>query len=205
MRRMVGDVDALQGLYLRGLGPPLVALVVALACVVATAFVLPAAAIVLAVGLALAGIAVPLLAAATRAPRRCPPGGGSRGADRRSRRAPARRSGARRLRPRGRRARARSRGRSRAPAPRPPRCARLRDRRRADDPGGGPDDGRRPRTGRHCDTTKPRSIACSSRRSRFSRSPRSTPSRRSRLQRASSPRRSRPDDACSSSRSASRR
>ena len=27
-RRMVGDVDALQGLYLRGLGPPLVALVV---------------------------------------------------------------------------------------------------------------------------------------------------------------------------------
>ena len=63
VRRMVGDVDALQGLYLRGLGPPLVALVVALACVVATAFVLPAAAIVLAVGLALAGVAVPLLAA----------------------------------------------------------------------------------------------------------------------------------------------
>ena len=63
VRRMVGDVDALQGLYLRGLGPPLVALVVAIACVVATAFVLPTAAIVLAVGLALAGVAVPLLAA----------------------------------------------------------------------------------------------------------------------------------------------
>ena len=63
VRRMVGDVDALQGLYLRGLGPPLVAVVVAVACVVATAFVLPAAAIVLAVGLALAGIAVPVLAA----------------------------------------------------------------------------------------------------------------------------------------------
>ena len=60
--RMVGDVDALQGLYLRGLGPPVVALVVAVACVVATAFVLPAAAIVLAVGLGLAGIAVPVLA-----------------------------------------------------------------------------------------------------------------------------------------------
>ena len=60
--RMVGDVDALQGLYLRGLGPPVVALVVAVACVVATAFVLPAAAIALAVGLGLAGIAVPVLA-----------------------------------------------------------------------------------------------------------------------------------------------
>ena len=44
---MVGDVDALQGLYLRGLGPPLVALVVATACVVAAAVVLPAAAVVL--------------------------------------------------------------------------------------------------------------------------------------------------------------
>jgi ATP-binding cassette, subfamily C, bacterial CydC len=60
--RMVGDVDALQGLYLRGLAPPVVGLVVALACIVATALVLPAAAIVLAIGLALAGIAVPLLA-----------------------------------------------------------------------------------------------------------------------------------------------
>ncbi len=60
--RMVGDVDALQGLYLRGLGPPLVGLAVAVACVVATAVVLPAAAIVLAAGLALGGIAVPLLA-----------------------------------------------------------------------------------------------------------------------------------------------
>ena len=33
LARMVGDVDALQGLYLRGLGPPLVALVVGVACV----------------------------------------------------------------------------------------------------------------------------------------------------------------------------
>ena len=51
------------GLYLRGLAPPLVALAVAAACVVATAFVLPAAALVLAAGLALGGVAVPLLAA----------------------------------------------------------------------------------------------------------------------------------------------
>jgi len=61
--RMVGDVDALQGLYLRGLVPPAVALSVAVACVVATALVLPAAAIVLALGLALGGFMVPLLAA----------------------------------------------------------------------------------------------------------------------------------------------
>jgi thiol reductant ABC exporter CydC subunit len=62
--RMVGDVDALQGLYLRGIGPPLVAVVVAGACVVVTALVLPAAAIVLGVGLAFSGFAVPVLAGA---------------------------------------------------------------------------------------------------------------------------------------------
>ena len=62
MSRLVGDVDALQGLYLRGLGPPLVALTVSVACIVAVVFVLPAAALVLAAGLVLAGIAVPLLA-----------------------------------------------------------------------------------------------------------------------------------------------
>ncbi len=61
--RLVGDVDALQGLYLRGVGPPAVALVVAGACVVATAFVLPEAAFALAAGLALGGVAVPLLSA----------------------------------------------------------------------------------------------------------------------------------------------
>ena len=63
VNRMVGDVDALQGLYLRGIGPVFVALVVAVACIVATALLLPAAAIVLAIGLALAGSAVPVLAA----------------------------------------------------------------------------------------------------------------------------------------------
>jgi thiol reductant ABC exporter CydC subunit len=72
LRRLVSDVDALQGLYLRGLGPAVVGLAVATACVVATAFLLPAAAIVLALGLAVAGIAVPFLAArlARRAGRR---------------------------------------------------------------------------------------------------------------------------------------
>jgi thiol reductant ABC exporter CydC subunit len=60
--RMVGDVDALQGLYLRALGPPLVAVLVGAACVGATAAILPAAAAILAAGLFLGGVAVPLVA-----------------------------------------------------------------------------------------------------------------------------------------------
>ena len=63
LTRMVGDVDALQGLYIRGLGPPLAGLVVGVACAGAMTLLLPAAAVVLAVGLALAGVAVPALAA----------------------------------------------------------------------------------------------------------------------------------------------
>ncbi len=51
LARMVDDVDALQNLYLRGLGPPLVALLVGSACVCAAAVMLPAAGIVLAAGL----------------------------------------------------------------------------------------------------------------------------------------------------------
>ena len=42
--RMVGDVDTLQGLYVRGIGPPAVAIIVGFACIVATALVLPAGA-----------------------------------------------------------------------------------------------------------------------------------------------------------------
>jgi thiol reductant ABC exporter CydC subunit len=61
--RMVADVDALQGLYLRGLGPPLVAALVSVTCVLATALVLPVAAVALAAGLAVGGVAVPILAA----------------------------------------------------------------------------------------------------------------------------------------------
>jgi ATP-binding cassette, subfamily C, bacterial CydC len=62
--RMVGDVDALQGLYLRGLGPPLVALLTGAACVGVAAAFLPAAAVVLAAGLLAGGLAVPALALA---------------------------------------------------------------------------------------------------------------------------------------------
>ena len=60
--RMVGDVDALQGLYLRALGPPLVAVLTGAVCVGVTAAFLPAAALVLAAGLLAAGVAVPWLA-----------------------------------------------------------------------------------------------------------------------------------------------
>jgi thiol reductant ABC exporter CydC subunit len=60
--RMVGDVDALQGLYLRGLGPPLVAALTGAVCVGVTAAILPSAAAVLAAGLLVGGLAVPALA-----------------------------------------------------------------------------------------------------------------------------------------------
>jgi ATP-binding cassette, subfamily C, bacterial CydC len=63
LTRMIGDVDALQGLYLRGLAPPLVALAAGAVCVGAAAAFLPAAGVVLAAGLVLGGVAVPLLAA----------------------------------------------------------------------------------------------------------------------------------------------
>src|SRR6185436_9016562 len=63
LARMVADVDALQGLYLRGLGPPLVALVAGAAAVVAASLVLPAAGLVLACGLLAAATVVPLAAA----------------------------------------------------------------------------------------------------------------------------------------------
>jgi thiol reductant ABC exporter CydC subunit len=63
VNRMVGDVDALQGLYLRGIAPPAVAFFVAVGAVFVTALALPKAALVLGVGLVLAGVAIPLLAA----------------------------------------------------------------------------------------------------------------------------------------------
>jgi thiol reductant ABC exporter CydC subunit len=62
MTRMIGDVDSLQGLYLRGLGPPLVALAAGAVCVGVTGAVLPSAGAMLAAGLLLAGVAVPALA-----------------------------------------------------------------------------------------------------------------------------------------------
>jgi ATP-binding cassette, subfamily C, bacterial CydC len=64
LARMVGDVDALQSLYVRGLGPPLVALLVGAASVGLAAAVLPVAAAILAVGLIVGGVGVPVVAAA---------------------------------------------------------------------------------------------------------------------------------------------
>ncbi len=64
LQRMVGDVDSLQGLYLRGLGPPLAALAAGAAAVGVTAAFLPQAAVVLALGLLVAGVAVPVLSGA---------------------------------------------------------------------------------------------------------------------------------------------
>jgi thiol reductant ABC exporter CydC subunit len=60
LARMVGDVEALQDLYLRGLSPPIVALVSGGTLVLVAAVFLPEAALILAVGLLLAGLAVPL-------------------------------------------------------------------------------------------------------------------------------------------------
>ena len=61
LSRLVADVDSLQNLHLRGLHPLLVALVSGAVCVGVTAAFLPAAALVLACGLLLAGVAVPLV------------------------------------------------------------------------------------------------------------------------------------------------
>lgn len=68
LSRMVADVDALQNLHLRSLNPPLIAILAGGVSVAATAVVLPAAGVVLAVGLLVAGIAGP--AAATVVGRR---------------------------------------------------------------------------------------------------------------------------------------
>ena len=62
--RMVGDVDALQGLYLRGISPPAVAIVVALATAGTAYVILPAAGLILGAGLLVTGVGVPLLAGA---------------------------------------------------------------------------------------------------------------------------------------------
>jgi thiol reductant ABC exporter CydC subunit len=63
LARMVGDVDALQGLYVRGLLPGVVALVVGAACILVAALILPAAAAILAGGLIVAGVPLPWLSA----------------------------------------------------------------------------------------------------------------------------------------------
>jgi thiol reductant ABC exporter CydC subunit len=63
LSRLVADVDALQNLHLRGIGPPLVALASGCIAVAATTAFLPAAGVALGVGL-LAGAVLPPLAGA---------------------------------------------------------------------------------------------------------------------------------------------
>jgi ATP-binding cassette, subfamily C, bacterial CydC len=63
LARFVADVDSLQNLYLRGLLPPVVALVAGAGAVGLAAAILPEAALVLGVGLLLAGTVVPVAAA----------------------------------------------------------------------------------------------------------------------------------------------
>jgi thiol reductant ABC exporter CydC subunit len=62
--RLVGDVDTLQGLYLRGLGPPVVALAAGAVAVGTATAVLPEAGFLLAAGLVIAGVGIPAIAGA---------------------------------------------------------------------------------------------------------------------------------------------
>ncbi len=62
LSRMVADVDALQNLYLRGLLPPLAALLAGAVSIGAATAFLPAAGLVLAGGLLAGGVVVPALA-----------------------------------------------------------------------------------------------------------------------------------------------
>jgi thiol reductant ABC exporter CydC subunit len=64
LSRMLADVDALEGLYVRGLLPPLVALGSTLLVVGVSVAFLPAAAAILAAGLLLAGVGLPALTGA---------------------------------------------------------------------------------------------------------------------------------------------
>jgi thiol reductant ABC exporter CydC subunit len=62
LARVVADVDALQNLHLRGVAPPLVAVLASAVSVGATAAVLPSAGVVLAAGLLLGGSLAPWIA-----------------------------------------------------------------------------------------------------------------------------------------------
>jgi thiol reductant ABC exporter CydC subunit len=64
LARLVSDVDSVQDLYLRGISPPLTAALVGAGAVTAGLLILVPAARVLAAGLLMAGIAVPLISAA---------------------------------------------------------------------------------------------------------------------------------------------
>ena len=63
LSRFVGDVDTLQDLYLRALGPPLIALLAIVLLAGAVAIVLPAAAAVLIATMLIAGLLLPAFAA----------------------------------------------------------------------------------------------------------------------------------------------
>ena len=76
--RMVADVDSLQGLYLRGLGPPVVALAVGSLCVGLAASVVPAAGSSSQRGWSSSGLAVPALAGGLARRAGTPPGHGAR-------------------------------------------------------------------------------------------------------------------------------
>ena len=78
LARLVSDVDSVQDLFIRGIAPPLTAVLVGAGAVAACLFILVPAAGVLAAGLLLGGIAVPLVSAAAdrRARRRTSPARG---------------------------------------------------------------------------------------------------------------------------------
>ena len=63
LSRLVADVDSLQNLHLRGIGPPLVALLAGAVSVAVAAAFLPAAGLVLGLGLLVGGLIVPAIAA----------------------------------------------------------------------------------------------------------------------------------------------
>ena len=63
LSRFVGDVDTLQDLYLRAIGPPLIGILAIAVLAVAVAIVLPAAAVVLVAAMLIAGLLLPALAA----------------------------------------------------------------------------------------------------------------------------------------------
>jgi ATP-binding cassette, subfamily C, bacterial CydC len=65
LARLISDVDATQDLFIRGLAPPLAAALVGAGATLATVALLLPAGLVLCAGLLIAGLAVPLVAAAT--------------------------------------------------------------------------------------------------------------------------------------------
>ncbi len=64
LSRFVGDVDALQDVIVRAVGPVAVAVVVVFGAIVAAALVLPSAGVVIAISLVVAGLAVPAISVA---------------------------------------------------------------------------------------------------------------------------------------------